>query len=81
MACQPGPPVEKVPPMRNKGLMAGLIVGTTMVNNPFNKALFVMGVPYMGAPVDWPKKLRLGRHYTTNLAKFRIRPYRPRLPR
>ena len=58
MACQPGPPVEKVPPMRNKGLMAGLIEGTTMVNNPFNKALFVMGVPYMGAPVDWPKKLQ-----------------------
>ena len=46
--------------MRNKGLMAGLIEGTTMVNNPFNKALFVMEVPYTGAPVDWPKKLRPG---------------------
>ena len=32
--------------MRNKALIAGLIKGTTMVNNPL--ALFVMGVPYMG---------------------------------
>ena len=74
MACQPGPPVEKVPPMRNKGLMAGLIEGTTMVNNPFNKALFVIGGTLHGGPGWLAKK-------TTNLAKFRIRPYRPRLPR
>ncbi len=32
--------------VRNKALIAGLMNGTTMVNNP--KALFVMGVPYMG---------------------------------